>query len=189
MYRIDRQYTKRIVMVVALVAISINLVGGASVAHAQEASVSMNKTTTPEPAIEGRVGSIEILDYQIRGGTFTLKIDVQKATSYALSDALRGTDSEGITSVPMKEGALRKGKQVLKLDVAIIDGAGAVTLATPGDAIRIQSGSVGMMGAPVPFQMAAFGILVAAVGSGLFSFRKGREKMQESDDPEVEKIA
>lgn len=173
---------------VALVAVlTLTLVGALTLtgtATAQE--VEINETDTPDP-IEGTVGPIEIENYELRGSTFVLTVQVSEPTPYALSDALAGTQSEGVTSIPVKQGALDSGRQTLKLDVQVIEGAGAVTLSTPSNAARIQSGSVGIGQQLIPASTVRILVIGTALGAGVFTFTTVR-KRREDEEKEAERI-
>lgn len=175
--------TTALVLVMALIAGILSLSGAAA---AQEVEVNQS---TPEPAIEGTVGPVEIMDYRAEDGTMVLTVRSENHVAYALSDALAGLRSEGVTSVPVKKGTISPGKTKLRLDVTTYQGAAGVTLATPQDAARIQTDAVDSGAPPVPFSQAALAVLAAAIGTGWLSFRRARAKLQESDDPEVNRIA
>ena len=177
--------TRYVLIVAALtltVATALTLTGAAS---AQSAEVSANEST-PE-AVEGSVGPITIVDYELRDGTMRLTLDVDEPTPYALSDALAGTQSSGVTQIPVKQGAISAGRQTLRLDVTVLQGAGAVTLSTPNGAVRIQSGDVGLGDALIPASTVRVLLLGTAVGVGGFIFRTVRKK-REDEDKEVERV-
>lgn len=159
---------------------------GTAAAQEGGVKVSTNQTTTPEP-VEGQVGPVVIRDYRLRGGTFTLVINVEEATPYALSDALAGTRSEGVTEVPLKRGTLREGRQKLKLDVMVIEDAGAVTLSTPGAAVRVQSGSVGIGEELIGASTVRMLVLSTAIGAAAFTFRTVRAR-REDETKDAERI-
>lgn len=153
---------------------------------AQEVPNPTNQTDTPEP-VAGNVGPIVIESYELQDGTFTLTLNVEDPTAYALSDSLAGIQSEGITSVPMKQGVLETGRQTLKLDVTLVRDAGAVTLSTPQNAVRIQSGNVGIGGSKIPESRVRVMLIATALGAGLFTFRKVRD-MREDEQKDAERV-
>jgi len=167
--------------VLIAVALTLTLCAGLTLtgmASAQEVQVSANQTDEPEP-VAGQVGPIVIRDYALRGSTFVLELDVQESTSYALSDSLAGIRSEGVTEVPTKQGALREGRRTVKLDVTVVEDAGAVTLSTPQGAVRIQSGSVGVGDELIAASTVRMLILGTAIGAAGFTFRTVRNKREE----------
>lgn len=180
--------TRYVALAVALtLTLSLGLtLTGTATAQNGGVEVSTNQTDTPD-AIEGNVGPIEIRDYELRGTTMVLTVQVNEPTPYALSDALAGTQSEGVTNVPVKQGALDSGRQTLKLDVQTIEEAGAVTLSTPNNAVRIQSGSVGVGTALIPASTVRMLVLGTAIGAAGFTFRTVR-KRREDEEKEVERI-
>lgn len=185
-------FSRRSALIAAVLLALAGATALAGTATAQNAPNATNATvgvSTPEPSTEGSVGPIDVLDYRLKDGTFVLDLRVHESTPYALSDALAGTRTEGVTSVPVKQGALREGKTTLRLSVAVIDGAGAVTLSTPSEAVRIQSEALNGGRPPIPFSSAALGIVVAGVGSGWYSYKRGKESIEESEDPEVNRVA
>lgn len=179
--------TRYVLLAVALtltVSVALTLTGTAA---AQEGvQIETNATDEPEP-VEGTVGPIEIRDYELKGSTFVLDLDVSSATSYALSDSLAGIRSEGVTTVPTKQGALPAGRQTLRLDVTVVEDAGAVTLATPQGAVRIQSGSVGVGSELIPASTVRILLLSTAIGAAGFTFRTVR-KRREDETKEAERI-
>lgn len=191
----NRYILRRSALITAVLAFSLalalSIIAGLGAAQEAGGNVTVNASaggSTPAP-IAGTVGPIEIETYAVEDGTFILTLNVQESTSFALSDALAGLQSEGVTKVPMKTGAIREGRQKLKLSVTTVDGAAAVTLSTPSDAVRIQSGTVGAGRSPVPFSTAALAVLAAGVGAGYYSFKKGKEQLEEDDEPEVTRLA
>lgn len=169
--------------------LSLALVGGVTTVAGQSADdLPGNETNTPEP-VEGTVGPIDILDYQLQDGTMTIVVEARQPTAVAISDALAGLREGGVTSVPMKQETLRSGRQELTLAVSVVDGAGAVTISTPGDAVRIQTDAVGAGRPPVAFQQALLAVLVSGVGAGYYSYRRTRDEFESEDEPEVNRIA
>lgn len=128
-----------LIALVFLTALSV--MGFVLVAASAPAAAQTNETATPDPAV-GNVGPIEIESYELEDGAMTLTLDVDRPTAYALSDALAGLDQQGVTEVPVKQGTLSEGRQTLTLSVTVYDGVGAVTLSTPGDAVRVQTDPV-----------------------------------------------
>jgi len=166
-------------------AVGLTLTGTAS---AQSVEVSADNQTTPEP-VAGSVGPIVIESYELRSGTMVLTLNVEEPTPYALTDALAGTQSSGLTELPYKQGAIGSGRQTLRLDVTVIEGSGAVTLSTPGEAVRIQSGNVGVGsgGSLIPASTVRMLVLGTAVGAAAFTFRTVRSRREE-EEKEVERI-
>lgn len=165
-----------------LIASALTLTVAAALTLTPIASAqATNQTATPEPAA-GNVGPIEIEKYELKDGTMTLTLDVSRPTAYALSDALAGTQSEGVTEIPVKQGTLSAGRQTLKMDVSIVRDAGAVTLSTPRNAVRIQSGNV--LGEDSSLQASRVRVLVVgtAIGAGLVVFRTVRNKRDEDTE-------
>jgi len=109
---------------------------------AAPAAAQANETATPEP-VAGSVGPITIESFELEDGIMTLTLNVERPTAYALSDSLAGLDQRGVTDVPVKQGTLDSGRQTLSLNVQLYQGVGAVTLSTPGNAVRIQTEPVG----------------------------------------------
>jgi hypothetical protein len=178
-------YTRYVLVALTLtVAAGLTLTGAAS---AQEGvQIETNATDEPEP-VEGRVGPIVIQDYELRGNTFVLTVKAEEPTAYALSDALAGTRSEGVTNVPVKQGTIRSGEQTLKLDVTLIEDAGAVTLSTPGAAVRIQSGSVGIGEELIAASTVRMLVLGTAAGAAGFTYRAVKRR-REDETKDAERI-
>jgi hypothetical protein len=168
---------KAVLALTLTLGVALTLTAGTGAVAGQELPTNQT-TSTPEP-VAGNVGPIVIEDYRLEGGTFILTLDVEKPTAYALSDALAGVQSEGITTVPMKQGSLEEGRQTLKLDVTLVRDAGAVTLSTPRNAVRIQSGNVGIGGAKIQESRVRVMVLATALGAGLFTYRQVRNRREE----------
>jgi hypothetical protein len=147
-----------------------------------------NATSTPQP-IEGTVGPVEILDYRAEDGEMILTLRTDEHTPIAVSDSLAGLRSSGVTQVPVKQRAITPGRTTIRLPVTEYDGAVAVTISTPNQAVRIQTEPVDSGRPPVPFDKAALGVVLAGVGSGWYAFRRAKEKFRESDQPEVNRVA
>ncbi len=145
-------------------------------------------TDTPA-AVAGSVGPVDILSYRLEGSTMTMTVESDEYTAFALSDALAGLRQEGVSEVPVKQGTLEPGRQTLTLTVTTQDGAGAVTLSTPGNAVRIQTEAISAGRERVPFGLAALLVLGAGVGSGYYSYRRTKDELTEDDEPQVTRIA
>lgn len=172
---------RRLPAVIFLTALSL-LIGfglGATPAAAQS-----NHTATPEPAA-GSVGPITILDYGLEEETMTLTLNVERPTAYALSDALAGLRQEGVSEVPVKQGTLSEGRQTLSLAVTVVDDAGAVTLSTPAQAVRIQTAPVGTGRSDVDYETAQAIVGGSALfgATGVFYWVK-RKRDEEQKDAE-----
>jgi|GEM_PF-3893624 len=168
---------------IALVLLVLLSVGGAVEPVAAQAG---NQSATPDPAV-GSVGPVTVLDYRLDDGTMTLTIDVERPVAYALSDAMAGMDSQGVTEVPVKQGTLDGGRRTISLSVTVYQGTGGVTLSTPGDAIRIQTEPVGPDRQDVDYQTAqtlVAGSAIFGAGGVYYYFKRRRE----DEDPRAERI-
>lgn len=165
-----------VITVVCLSLAGAILAGVAGQATAQE--IDQNATTTPEPAIEGAVGPVEILDYEVRDGTMTLTLRTDEHTAYAVTDALAGLEGEGVSEISYKQAILKPGKTTVKLPVTVRDDAAAVTLSTPNDAVRIQTAPVAAGKRPVDYETAQLLLGGAAVfgAAGTFVYVKRRRE-------------
>jgi hypothetical protein len=182
--------TRYVLLAVALILTvsvgALTLTGTAAAQADSGVTIDTNGTDQPQP-VKGQVGPIVIEDYELQGGTFTLTVDVQESTAYALTDALDGTQSGGVTELPVKQGALREGRQTLSINVAVIDDAAAVTLSTPGEAVRIQSGMVVIGDTMIPAGTVRLLLLGTAIGAAGFTFRTVRKK-REDETKDAERI-
>lgn len=174
-------------LIIAVLGLSLIL---PAVAAGQQVSANGTNATvdTGPESLAGTVGPIEIRDYRLEGGTMVLELQVQQHTAYAVGDALAGLRSEGVTTLSYKQGTLEPGRRTLRLDVTTVDGAGAVTLSTPRDAVRVQSEAVSGGGPPIPFTYGLLAVVVTSIGTGWFSFRRARAQIEQSDEPEVRRI-
>jgi len=189
-------FSTRYVLIAAVLTLTLvgalTLTGTAAAQSSEGASVSVsNKTATEtEQAVAGRVGPIVVEDYGLENSTMTVIVSVEEPTSYAMSDALAGVESGGVTEVPAKQGALESGRQRLTMSVTTVENKGAVTLAAPEGAIRIQAGgglSVGEQQNRIPEDTVRILVLGTAVGAAGFTFGVVRRK-REDETNDYERI-
>jgi len=144
-----------------------------------------NATTTPQP-IEGTVGPIKIVDYRAEDGEMILTLRTEEHTPIAVSDSLAGLRGSGITRVPVKQMALSPGTTTVRLPVTEYEGAVAVTVSTPGNAVRIQTHPING-NSPVDYSTAqglAGGAAVVAAG-GTYTWVKRRREDEQKDAERV----
>lgn len=153
-------------------------------AAAQDVGVDVedgSNATETETSVVGHVGPITIQDYRLVDGTFVIDVDVTAYTQYSVTDALDGTRDEGLTSPAFKTGSLQQGQQQIRLDVAVVDGAGAVTIGTSNDLARLQTEAVDAGNPPVDYGTVQGLLGLAVVGSVVGTYRFVKKKREDED--------
>jgi len=152
-------------------------------------SVEIGSDDEPE-SVEHTVGALEVLSTELRDdGVVVLEVRATEPTSYELSDAYAGSQKQGWTDVPDTSDVIRSGRHTIRLDVTVIEGSAMVTLATPEESSRWNAKPLQTGRPAIQFSTAALAVLVSGSGAGFYSYRKGREKMEDTDEPEVDRIA
>jgi len=167
----------------------------AGVASAQEGN-STSPTSTPEQdriAVQlGPVVSVRSWSYE--EGEFSIALESDLPSGIKISDtgAVMQAMTEGsggrAVQIPTRGYTLESGRTTVTFEPVEFDGAAAVTIASTDGAALIRTDSVETGSPNVKMGTAISATGAAAIGSGWFSFRKGREKLEESDEPEAKRI-
>lgn len=167
------------------------------------ASAQSNETaeTTEEPKPEGIVAqlsetvTLRSWEWEADRSRFALVVDSEMPKRLKITDtaavmaAMASGNGSGAFEIPTAGRTLQSGKQTVYFSGEKYQNVAAITIATTDGAYLIRTDSIDMANPPVQFGTAGALAGMAAIGSGWYSFRKGREKLEESDEPEVSRIA
>ncbi|WP_435145634.1 hypothetical protein [Halobaculum sp. P14] len=168
----------------------------ASTAAAQESTPTATATPTADSEhVVTQIGPIVTLrDWSYQSGAFTLTLtaDYPSAVKITDSGAVMRAWSEGsgggVTEIPTR-GVEITGRTTVEFDAVEFNGAAALTVASTRGTVLIRSDAIETGKPAVDFGTAGLLAGASAVGSGWYSFRRGREKLEESDEPEADRIA
>lgn len=186
---------------VAMLIASALLTGGVA---AQDGANNSTTTATATPTPTGQAAenvtvelgpTAEIVRWAYRDGTWhvtiraTVPIRVTLTDSAALFGALSEGEGARTASIPTQGYTLDAGTTTIQMPGQTQEGQAALSVAANGQLVLLRTGSMGGGRQPVAYGTAALLAGAAAIGTGWYSFRRGRSKLEESDDPEVERIA
>lgn len=184
----------------------VKALGGAatlSVTGVTEAAAQSNETdeTTPEPGPPGVVAQIgETLtlrswEWESDRSRFALVMSseipsrIKITDTAAVMNAMTTGDGGGAFEIPTEGRTLQSGEQTVYFDGQTFNGVAAITVASTSGAVLVRTDSIQMGRPAVGYSTAGLLTAGAAVGSGWFSFRRARDKLQEEDEPEADRIA
>lgn len=171
--------------------------GAAGTASAQEATET--ETTSPTP--EGEIVSVElgpvvtIRTWDYRDGRFVLELAADYPTSIKITDtgaimkAMTEGSGKSSTKIPTRGYSLDSDGTTVRFEPVAFDDAYAITVASSKGAALLRTDSVDAGSPAVEYSTAGALTAGAAIGTGWFSFKRSREKMEESDDAEIDRIA
>ena len=171
-------------------------VAGAGSASAQEANetTSMDTPEGPEIAVElGPVVTVRTWEYT--DGSFVLDVEADYPTSIKITDtgAIMNAMTEGsgatATEIPTRGYSVGTDMTRITFEPVAFDGAYAITVASAKGAALLRTDSVDAGSPTVAYSTAGALTAGAAVGTGYYSFKRSREKLDESDEPEIDRIA
>lgn len=167
------------------------------VASAQEGNSTTSPTATPKgDRVAVELGPVVLVrSWSYEDGTFRIVLESDLPSGIKITDtgAVMKAMTEGsggrAVQIPTRGYTLESGRTTVEFQPVEFDDAAAVTIASTKGAALIRTDSVDAGSPNVEMGTAVGATATAALGSGWFSFRKGREKMEESDEPEAERIA
>lgn len=191
---------RQFLILVALIVVTLTVAPAVAIG----ANETANETATePEVDETGDVLRQDDIDHQLDSetrltsweyadGVFTLTIEADGPGYVTISEMVQQPEGAGIFSI--EQTRLVSGDNQVSIAVEPVAGEAAVSLVTAqgvqeGRGIFVSTGQADVDRDPVAFGTTLFAVAFAAIGTGWFSFRKGREKMEESDEPEVDRIA
>ncbi len=127
-------------------------------------------------------------------GEFSIALESDLPSGIKITDtgAVMQAMTEGsggrAVQIPTRGYTLESGRTTVTFEPVEFDDAAAITIASTDGAALIRTDSVEAGSPNVKMGTAIGATGAAAIGSGWFSFRKGREKLEESDEPEAKRI-
>ncbi|WP_435124047.1 hypothetical protein [Halobaculum sp. D14] len=183
---------------------ALKVLGGAAATAATASTAAAQSTPTAPPTetasddgeqVVAQIGPIVTLrDWRYQSGVFTLTLDAEYPSAVKITDsgAVMRAWSEGsgggVTEIPTR-GVEITGRTTVEFDAVEFNGAAALTVASTRGTVLIRSDAIETGKPAVDFGTAGLLAGASAVGSGWYSFRRGREKLEESDEPEADRIA
>jgi len=98
-------------------------------------------------------------------------------------------DGSGAFEIPSEGRTLESGETRLFFPGVTFEDVAAVTVASNDGAVLLRTDSVNFSRPAVEYGTAGLMAGTAAIGSGWLSFRRTRDKLEEEDEPEAERIA
>jgi len=172
-------------------------VGAASsTAAAQEGGTETTETTTEEPGEEivAQLGEVVTLrSWEYEDGAFSLTLTAEYPSAIKITDT--GAVMEAITSgsgsatveIPSR-GFDIDDRTTITFEAVEFDGAAALTVASTRGTVLIRTDSVSAGRPAVKYSTAGALTAGAALGTGYYSYRRSKEKLEESDEPEIDRI-
>lgn len=179
-----------------LVASLAGVIGAAAVpVGAQEETATPTETPVGDRETIALSPTTSVDSWRFENGTFQIRISSQVPMQVTVTDAgkLAKALSDGggaaSTRVRQRTASVGRGTTTIEFRATEHEDAYAVTLAASnGDALAvIRTDSMGSYGA-VKWDTAAGLVLAAAAGTGLWTYRKAKERW-EDEKKEVERIA
>lgn len=133
-----------------------------------------------------------IVGFEYESGTFKIGVHAEEPTVLTLTEAVQFTEGAGQMSIVQQ--AVPSGYSTVTIDVSERGGQAAVVITTAkglsqGRGTYVSTGQTQPTRPPVEYQTAAILAALAALGAGYYSYQRGKSKIEESDEPEVERIA
>lgn len=173
-------------------------VAGAGTATAQENATNTTTETPegPQIAVElGPVVTVRTWDYDEDENRFVLELNADYPTSIKITDtgavmrAMTEGSGQTATKIPTRGYSLGSDTTTVRFEPVDFNGAYAITVASAKGAALLRTDSVDAGESTVKYSTAGALTASAAVGTGYLSFKRSREKLEESDDPEIDRIA
>lgn len=182
--------------VLATLAGAAATVAGAGTASAQEANETAPTDTPEGPEIAVELGPVvTVRSWEYTDGSFVLELEADYPTSIKITDtgAVMRAMTEGsgatATKIPTRGYSIGSEKTRITFEPVEFDGAYAITVASAKGAALLRTDSVEAGAATVKYSTAGALTASAAVGTGYLSFKRSREKLEESDEPEIDRVA
>jgi hypothetical protein len=171
--------------------------GAAGAASAQEGTTGP-RSSTPTPEGESVVvelgGNVRVTEWEFTDGAFSITFDADIPSALKITDTgavmnsmTTGSGSQAV-EIPTRGYSLGSDETTVEFAAEEFDGAYAVTVASSDGAALIRTDSVDAGSTSIKLQTAMLGGLRAAVGAGGLSYKRGKEALEEDDEPSAERI-
>lgn len=171
-------------------------VAGVGTASAQENATSTTTETSDGPELAVELGPVvSVRTWEHDGEKFVLEVEADYPVAIKITDtgAVMRAMTEGsgstATKIPTRGYSLGSEPTTIRFDSVPFDDAHAITVASSNGAALLRTDAVNAGSPAVEYSTAGALTAGAAVGTGYYSFKKSREKMDESDEPEIDRVA
>ncbi|QKY20603.1 hypothetical protein B4589_009515 [Halolamina sp. CBA1230] len=167
--------------------------GSVGTATAQENSSTPTATEEESDTVAIELGSVRIKSWKHTGEEFRITFGADYPSAIKITDtgAMMGAMTEGsgsgITEIPTR-GATVKDGMTMTYAAEEFDDAYAIAVASSEAAALIRTDSVDAGSTSIKLQTAMMGGLGAAVGAGGLSYKRGKEALEEDDEPKAERV-
>ncbi|MFC7069672.1 hypothetical protein [Halobaculum lipolyticum] len=142
----------------------------------------------------GEVVTLRSWEYDADAGAFSLTLTADYPSAIKITDtgavmeAITAGDGAATVEIPSR-GYTVEERTTVEFDAVEFDGAAALTVASTRGTVLIRTDSVSAGKPAIPYDTAGLMVGSAAVGTGYYSYRRGRAKLEEEDTADVERVA
>lgn len=179
-------------------ALSVAGVTGQAAAQSTETQPDDEPTEQQRADVVAELGAtLTITDWDWQSEQSRFRVDLTSKTpnrikltdTGALMKSMTQGDGSGAFEIPSEGRTLSSGETRLFFPGVTFEDVAAVTVASPDGAVLLRTDSIELSRPAVEYGTAGLMAGGAAIGSGWLSFKRTKEKMEESDEPEAERIA
>ncbi|WP_154018196.1 hypothetical protein [Halolamina sediminis] len=168
---------------------------GAGSAAGQESPTppSTSSTETESDTVAVELGPVRIKSWEFENNEFRITFGADYPSAVKITDtgammgAMTTGSGAGITEIPTRGATVTDG-MTMTYAAEEFDGAYAIAVASSEAAALIRTDSVDVGGTSIKLQTAMLGGLGAAVGAGGLSYKRGKEALEDEDEPKSERI-
>jgi hypothetical protein len=184
--------------VLTSIAAAAGLAGAGSAAGQEEESPTPPSTSSTSTEAESDtvaidLGPVWIKSWEHTGEEFRITFGADYPSAVKITDtgammgAMTSGSGGGITEIPTR-GATVKDGMTMTYAAEEFDGAYAIAVASSEAAALIRTDSVDAGSTSIKLQTAMIGGLGAAAGAGGLSYKRGKEALEEDDEPNAERV-
>lgn len=182
--------------VLAAVAGAAGLAGAGSAAGQESPTPPTTSSTSTETENESVVvdlGPLRIKSWEFTDGEFRIDFGADYPSALKITDtgavmsAMTTGSGGGVSEIPTRGLTVKDGMTVT-FQPEEFDDAHAITVASSDGAALIRTDAVDAGSTSIKLQTAMLGGLGAAVGAGGLSYKRGKEALEEDDEPNAERI-
>ena len=156
-------------------------------------STSNTSTETNSDTVAIELGPVWIKTWEHTGEEFEITFGADYPSAVKITDtgammgAMTSGSGSGITEIPTRGATVQDGR-TLTYAAESFDDAYAIAVASSEAAALIRTDSVDAGSTSIKLQTAMIGGLGAAVGAGGLSYKRGKEALEEDDEPHAERV-
>jgi len=182
--------------VLTSIAAAAGLAGAGSAAGQESPtppSTSSTPTETESDTVAIELGPVWITEWEHTGEKFRISFGADYPSAVKITDtgammgAMTTGSGSGITEIPTRGATVRDG-MTMTYSAESFDGAYAIAVASSESAALIRTDSVDAGSTSIKLQTAMIGGLGAAVGAGGLSYKRGKEALEEDEEPNAERV-